>query len=45
MATAKICPSCNGSGGEYREVRENSTGTWTKKFFKCSRCNGKGKVS
>lgn len=38
----KLCGACNGSGGAYREVRENSTGVWTKVRVKCPSCKGKG---
>jgi len=43
--TEKICPKCNGSGGEYREVQEIATKRWTKKRFTCPKCSGKGKIS
>ena len=41
----KLCPSCNGSGGPYRTVKEKSTGVWTKVRDLCSRCKGSGWVS
>ncbi|AKL74093.1 dinucleotide-utilizing enzyme [Actinobacteria bacterium IMCC26256] len=40
----KLCPACNGSGGLYREVKEQSTGKWTKIRETCKRCKGAGEV-
>lgn len=37
-----VCGACVGSGGVYREVRDNSTGRWTKVRQLCSACKGKG---
>ena len=43
--TKKVCGACGGKGVEYREVRENSTGYWTKEKFTCKRCHGTGWVN
>ena len=40
----KLCKDCNGSGGPYREVKELSTGRWTKIREKCKPCKGTGWV-
>lgn len=38
----RLCGSCKGSGGQFREVKELSTGVTTKEWFECKQCGGKG---